>query len=380
MRRFVSLHGCGYYHPMSASVPAPVFPRRAADLRRRLLAWYHAERRTMPWREKPSAYGTVVSEFMLQQTQVAAVIPYFERFLREFPGFAQLARASEESVLAAWSGLGYYRRARFLKKAAETILRNHSGKLPNDAESLRALPGFGEYTTAAVGSIALGHPLACVDGNVRRVVARLTRLRDPSVEQTREIADALLDRKSPGDWNQAMMELGATVCTPRAPRCMVCPVRIHCAAFTTGDAESYPAPKRAEKTKHVSEIAVAVLHKGKALVLQRAHGNSFGGMWELPRLDSREVDADELSPEHVLKSLTGLAARAPEEIGSARSVFTHHRINSKLFRVAAGRTAGVRLTDRHTEFAWIEISELASLGASRAQKRLFELIQKSFER
>lgn len=377
MRRFVSSQDCGYYHPMSASDPDPVLPRRVADLRRRLLAWYHSERRTMPWREKPSAYGTVVSEFMLQQTQVAAVIPYFERFLREFPGFPQLARASEERVLAAWSGLGYYRRARFLKKAAETILRDHAGKLPNNSESLRALPGFGEYTTAAVGSIALGLPLACVDGNVRRVVARLTRLRDPSVEQTREIADALLDRKSPGDWNQAMMELGATVCTPRAPRCLVCPVRIHCAAFTTGDAESFHAPKRAEKTKHVHEIAVAVMHNGKALVLQRAHGNSFGGMWELPRLDSREVDADELSPEHVLKTLTGLAARTPEEIGSARSVFTHHRINTKLFRVAAGRIARVRLTDRHTESAWIEISELASLGASRAQKRLFELIQSS---
>lgn len=359
---------------LQPGVPPQLEPAGIKRIRKKLLSWYDNERRKLPWRESPSAYGTVVSEFMLQQTQVSTVVPYYERFLKKFPSFKALAKAPEGDVLAAWSGLGYYRRARALRRTAEQVVREHGGELPRDYEALLRLPGLGKYTAAAVGSIALGLELAAVDGNVRRVMARLFALEgkaagDTSIERH---ADALLAPRRPGDWNQAVMELGATVCTPRGPRCLVCPLQSDCKARGEGRPEAYPKAKPQPAVKRVEEIAVAAIKAGKVLLLQRGEEGAFAGMWELPRLDSREVDAEELTPARVLFDVVRIRAGSFKELGETQATFTHHRIRTRLVR-ATGLEGAVR-RERHVAQQWVRLKDLDSLAASKAQRRLFELL------
>ena len=197
-----------------------------SELRRlpdRLLAWYDTHQRDLPWRENRDPYHVWLSEIMLQQTRVAAVIDHYRKFLRRFPTVQKLAAARKSSVLAAWSGLGYYRRARMMHAAAKAIVREYGGRFPETADSLRTLPGIGRYTSAAIASIAFGQPVAVVDGNVERVLQRLSGRRLAG-EELWKAANGLLDKRRPGDFNQAMMELGAVVCTPRAPACLTCPI------------------------------------------------------------------------------------------------------------------------------------------------------------
>ncbi|MBI3735132.1 A/G-specific adenine glycosylase [Candidatus Sumerlaeota bacterium] len=338
------------------------------------MKWYDRERRKMPWRENPSPYRTVVSEFMLQQTQVAAVIPYFNKFTALFRSFSALARAPEEQVLAAWSGLGYYRRARMLKRAAEIIVESYAGELPRETASLRSLPGFGDYTTAAVSSIAFDLPLAAVDGNVRRVLSRLfAEKKIDDGERASELAAGLMDRKGPGDWNQAMMELGATVCLPRNPRCGGCPAARFCAAYQTGSLEKFPPPKPQPRARDVCETAVALIRRGTVLLLRRGEGASFAAMWELPRMDSRETEPESLNPARVLRELTGLKHRSFKKIGEARSTFTHHKISTTLYLGKISNAARPVLI-RHAAHQWARLEDLDAIAASKAQRRLFALI------
>jgi A/G-specific adenine glycosylase len=261
--------------------------RDTAAFRRDLLRWYDQNARTLPWRESKALWSVLVSEFMLQQTRVETVIPYFERFMARFPNAAALARAPETEVLAAWSGLGYYSRARNLREAAAVI----TAESPGTYEQVRALPGVGPYTAAAVSSIALDLPYAAVDGNVLRVLARLKAdASDIGAESTRarfrDVAQQLLAPQRSGDFNQAMMELGATVCLPRSPRCLLCPVSKHCLARQTGRQDELPV-KRPKPAGIDDEAAVAVVRCGDRLLLkQRAPGESrMPGFWELPHPD-----------------------------------------------------------------------------------------------
>lgn len=338
-------------------------------LRRSLLKWFDKNQRSMPWRERPSAYGTVVSEFMLQQTQVATVIPYFESFLQRFPDFGSLAAADESEVLEAWAGLGYYRRARMLHAAAREITER--GGLPTDADALKALSGFGAYTTAAVGSIALGLPLAAVDGNVRRVMARIHSFSGDQAKVVESSAERLLDPKRPGEWNQAVMELGATICLPRNPNCAACPISLYCTAFHSGSTDKYPAIKKRPKTKPVREVAVAVFKQGKVLVMQRGDSASFSRLWELPRMDSR--NCNELKPHQIVKELTGLTISTPAQIGESDSTFTHHKITTEVYRAESGK-GRVRRTELHGAHRWVRPDRLLDLAASSAQKKLFRII------
>ena len=247
----------------------------------RLLAWYDPHRRDLPWRASRDPYRVWLSEIMLQQTRVAAVIEHYREFLRRFPTVEKLAAAREASVLAAWSGLGYYRRARMLHAAAKVIVREHGGKFPASEEGLRTLPGIGRYTAAAIASIAFDEPVAVVDGNVERVLQRVAGKRLAG-EELWTAADRLLDAKRPGDFNQAMMELGAVVCTPRAPGCLTCPVIELCA--TRG--ELAPAGKAARQKKREIHYALDC-RDGEVFLVQRARDASLmPGMWELPELAS----------------------------------------------------------------------------------------------
>ena len=252
---------------------------RAQDFRRDLLAWYDANARDLPWRKDRDPYRVWVSEIMLQQTRVAAVIEHYHEFLRRFPTVKKLAGAREASVLAAWSGLGYYRRARMLHAAAKVVARERDGKFPESSEGWRELPGIGRYTAAAIASIAFGEPIAVVDGNVERVLQRISG--EPIAgEQLWESAEKFLDRERPGDFNQAMMELGATVCTPRAPACLTCPVVQMC--LTRG--ELLGGPKAVPQKKR--EIHYAFACRGdNVFLVQRARDESLmAAMWELPEI------------------------------------------------------------------------------------------------
>jgi A/G-specific adenine glycosylase len=251
-----------------------------AAFRRRLLAWYDEHARDLPWRESRDPYRVWLSEIMLQQTRVAAVIAHYHEFLRRFPTVEKLAAARASSVLAAWSGLGYYRRARMLHAAAKVVARDYGGKFPETMEGLRELPGIGRYTAAAIASIAFGEPVAVVDGNVERVLHRLSGKRLAG-EQLWEAAGGLLDRGRPGDFNQAMMELGATVCTPRAPACLMCPVIELCAAR----GEMAARPKAAGQIKREIHYALGC-RDGEVFLVQRAQDASLmPGMWELPEVE-----------------------------------------------------------------------------------------------
>jgi A/G-specific adenine glycosylase len=278
---------------MMASSPATV-----RKLRRELLAWFDANARDLPWRQSADPYHIWVSEIMLQQTRVTAVLAYYARFLVLFPSVGALALAKEPDVLAAWSGLGYYRRARLMHKAAQVVLREHQGTLPRTAADLRQLPGIGEYTSSAIASIAFGEPVAVVDGNVERVLLRIfpedEEPASPAAQAKwlRGRAASLLDTQRPGDFNQAMMELGATICLPKNPLCLQCPVHLYCA--TRGGHRAPPA-----KQMRTREIAYALLRRNRSGVMQvllerRPQSASLmPGMWELPEVAMEEMQEND---------------------------------------------------------------------------------------
>lgn len=254
-------------------LPKPALSRA----QKALLAWYGRERRALPWRETPGPYRVWVSEIMLQQTRVAAVIEYYRRFLARFPNVQALANASESDVLAVWSGLGYYRRARAMHAAAKKIVNEMGGEFPRTAATLSDLPGIGRYTAAAIASIAFGEPVAVVDGNVERVLSRFLGhdLRDRA--ETWEHAENLLARDHAGDWNQAMMELGATICLPSDPKCLICPIRELCA-------DPGRETRRPQDSRRKRELIYGLAHRRASvyLVQRDASSSLMGGMWELP--------------------------------------------------------------------------------------------------
>ncbi len=262
-------------------------------MRRRLLSWYERERRELPWRKDCDPYRVWVSEIMLQQTRVAAVIDHYHAFLKRFPTVEKLARAREASVLAAWSGLGYYRRARMMHRAAKEIVSKHDGNFPQTSEGLRELPGIGRYTAAAIASIAFGEAVAVVDGNVERVLGRVAG-KNLGQAEVWPLAEEVLDPKRPGDFNQAMMELGATVCVPRQPRCLTCPVSEVCR--TRGE---LPAAERA-KPQQKKEVHYALdCREDAVLLVERAKTESLmPGMWELPRIEGNGVDGAWMKLKH----------------------------------------------------------------------------------
>jgi A/G-specific adenine glycosylase len=343
-------------------------------LARPLLAWYDRARRDLPWRRDPSPYKTLVSEFMLQQTVVATVEPYFERFIGRFPDVASLAAASEDEVTAAWSGLGYYARARNLRKAARAVVERHGGALPPDEDELRALPGVGPYTAAAVAAIAFGARTFALDGNGARVTARLWAVRD-SIDRptTREALRALGRAEVPagraGDFNQAVMELGATVCTPRAPRCEACPLARRCRGLAGGEAAQLPvrAPKRLKKSVRVACCA-CVDAAGRVLLVRRPSG-LLGGTWALPLV---ELDEDQDAGRAARAAVHEVGVRAGRLVarGTVRHVFTHRDVTAEVFRAGA---AARRSRDGQGTRRWLTPDALEAVGVSSFTRKTLGL-------
>lgn len=268
------------------------------NFRKSLLTWYSKHKRNLPWRNTSYPYKIWLSEIMLQQTTVEVVIPYYNRFLQKLPSLEAVAKASEDELLKLWAGLGYYNRIRNFKKAAQLVISEKAGKIPSTKTQLMELPGLGNYTAAAIASIAFKEPVAVVDGNVIRVITRLKAyagdIGEAATKQfVQEIADQFLDQKNAGDFNQAMMELGATVCTPKNPACLICPVLSHCRAGQSGTSDKYPIKK--EKTKYVDQwLACLILTQGSKFFLsKRKAGEVLGNQWEFPLLEvAREVAKD----------------------------------------------------------------------------------------
>ncbi len=273
-----------------------------AYLRRVLIRWYRASRRDLPWRRTKDPYRIWLSEIMLQQTRVAAATSYYRRFLHRFPTVQSLAAAPIDEVLAEWAGLGYYRRARHLKAAAEIVMEVHGGRVPSEEMQLLALPGIGRYTAGAIRSIAFDLRAPILDGNVHRVTARFFRMsgRWTSVSDRKEfwsVADALVPQTNPGDFNQAMMEWGALICTPKSPDCSHCPVRKRCGALASNSVDQFPTPRPKVEMVRVSRALYVVSDKeGRVLIKRRPDSGRMAGMWDLPETVPSPVGQQEPEP------------------------------------------------------------------------------------
>jgi A/G-specific adenine glycosylase len=328
-----------------------------------LLDWYRVNRRPLPWRTEVSAWRTLVSELMCQQTRIDTVLPYFARFMAEFPTPEVLAAAPTERVLELWSGLGYYSRARNLQRAAQAV--GAAGGFPRTVEGLRALPGVGPYTAGAIASIAFGVDAPVVDGNVERVLSRWFAEASPTRRWTWGRAAELLPAGEAGDWNQALMELGALVCTPRAPRCAACPVAATCRGRAAPTA--FPAP-RARKAVPVRQAACAcVVRDGRVLLVRRPDGGRLAGLWELPGLEGEGHAAEALCG-HLLRALS-LRAHRPEPAGVVRHTFTHLHLDTAVYVVEAeGEPASA---DR--ELRWAALDGLGGMALSTLARKTLAL-------
>jgi A/G-specific adenine glycosylase len=339
----------------------------SARLQRALLSWYRRHRRDLPWRRTRDPYLVWLSEVMLQQTTVKTATPYYEAFAARFPKVADLAAASEEEVLAAWSGLGYYHRARNLLRAAKHIAQQHHGQFPRTLESALAIPGVGLYTASAVLSIAHGQPLPVVDGNVRRVLARVFACRGPKWQKDASyynLAEELLDRQAPGDWNQALMELGATVCTARKPGCPACPLRESCRGFASGRPEELPQNRARRPAVEVTVAAALIERGGRLLLVRRPEGRLLGRMWEVPQTSLESRGLPDLPRE--LRERHGLLVEPGPLAVRARHAITFRRIRVEGYRSRLRRSPPTR----DERFCWVTPAELAGLPVSSMTRKL----------
>lgn len=353
--------------------------RRA--VRQRLLLWFARNARDLPWRREPRRpYAVWISEIMLQQTRVETVIPYYRRFLKRFPDIATLAAAPRQDVLKLWEGLGYYSRARQIQKTAQLVVRDHGGQLPDDPRQLAEFPGLGPYTTAAVASLAFGRPLAVLDGNVIRVFSRLLALPDDvglpaTKKKLQRLADDLLPRDRPAAANEAWMELGALVCTPRAPRCPVCPLRGACRAAQRKTPEAYPRRKKKMPVPHKIVGAAVILNPQNRILIAQRHPEKgmLAGLWEFP---GGKVAEGESLPECIVRELMeemGILIEAGPHLVTVHHAYTHFTIELHAYfaRIRSGRP-------RHLDcagHAWVTPTQFADYPFSKADHGIIQALR-----
>lgn len=344
---------------------------------RALVSWHRKQRRDLPWRspwdKRPSPYAVLVSEVMLQQTQVTTVIPYFERFMAAFPTITALAQAGPDEVMRLWKGLGYYRRAQRLQACAQAVVTNHQGELPDTYDKLLALPGLGEYTAGAVASIAFGQRVPAVDGNVCRVLARLDGIDQP-IDTTpgkaaiRETATQLVQVRcsgGPGMLNESLMELGATLCTPRSPQCLLCPVAPHCSARRTGQAEALPIKGRRKDPVAVEHHVVLIRRGAKLLVRRRPDTGLWANMWEVLTLEENGMTPDALT-DWVADDF-GILLNALSETDR----FTH-RTTHRLITFVVWQPASLSGRLKKTSAQWMHLDDASALGMAKPMTRVLQ--------
>jgi A/G-specific adenine glycosylase len=361
--------------------PRPAGPRTTArdDPRvRALLAWFPLHRRSLPWRRRPTPYRIWVAEVLLQQTRVAQAAPYFERFVREFPTVRALARATEEEVLKAWEGAGYYARARNLHHAARHLVDERGGRLPHRAKELRQLPGVGPYIAAAVASLAFHEADVALDANGLRVLARWTLERgDPRRTTVRErLRRWALDRRPParsGEFNEALMELGETVCLPAHPRCEECPIAPTCRARQElPDPGAIPARRPTRTKPLVVAAVVGAIRRGRWLVLRRPSSGLLGGLWEFPGGKLRPGEGPAAAARREFREETGLDAGPLEDLGVFRHEYSHFRVALHLFRSVSPRG---KLRVRGRRHRWVGWAALRRLPLPRATLKLLPALR-----
>ena len=329
--------------------------------RKQLINWYDDCFRPLPWRKVSDPYLIWISEVMLQQTQVKTVVPYYEKFILRFPDIHLLAGADLQEVLKLWEGLGYYGRARNLHKAAGIIVETYHGALPDDIRLLRRLPGIGDYIASAVSSIAYGQAYSVVDGNVRRVLARLFTIELPvNVPASNKVfkgsADRLLSTNDPGKHNQAMMELGALVCTPKRPGCTSCPIKGVCEAFQSNMVEQYPKRVKTPKIPQVY-IATGVVYKGqKVLITHRKPEGLLGGLWEFPGGKIKKGETAEAACVREIQEEANLHVKTDEHLTRIRHAYTHFKIVMDVF-ICSYVTGRIRLNGPD-DFRWVRLDEI----------------------
>ncbi len=344
----------------------------------KLTGWYEAVKRQLPWRESRDPYHIWISEIMLQQTQVDTVTGYYRAFIERFPTIQALAEADEDAVLKAWEGLGYYSRARNLRRAAMMIMAQYGGRMPESYEELLALPGVGPYTAGAVASIAYNRPVPAVDGNVMRVFSRLFSLHgDIALPDTKrlmqEIGSRLVSKSEPSSFNQGLMELGALVCTPLSPKCTQCPVQCFCEARKEGIEKQLPVKKKKEKQKEVV-IEAAVVRKGnRVLIVKRPAEGLLASLWAFPSVQKDEGQQDGSSIRQELETAYNMETGLHGYLGEKVHVFTHIKWLLKLYELRLQREGALD----YPEVRWVDMEELKKYALPTAFKKLLEYIEES---
>ena len=350
--------------------------------RKNLLIWFETHSRKLPWRETEDPYRIWVSEVMLQQTQVKKVLEYYQKFINRFPDVESLADAPLQDLLKIWEGLGYYARARNLHKAAQVVEQDLKGEIPADYAAFRKLPGVGEYIAAAVQSIAFNRPYAVVDGNVKRVLARLFLINAPisqsaSAKIFQEKADLLLDHNVPGIFNQAMMELGATVCRPQSPTCIVCPVNTGCHAFQSARQEEFPV-RRKPKPLPEYHIVAGVIHKGDwILITQRKLEGLLGGLWEFPGGKIHVKEIAEQACVRIIQEETNLLVESVEYLTRVKHAYTHFKIVMDVFH--CHYRSGEVVLNEAVDYRWITIDQIDQFPFPRSNHKFIPLLTQGVE-
>ena len=354
-----------------------LLPEKRVGIQRSLLAWYRRSKRDLPWRRTSEPYHILISEFMLQQTQVGTVIPYYLRFLERFPTVGALAASNQSAVLKAWEGLGYYTRARNLHRAAQAIVERFDGKIPSTYADLASLPGFGPYTTAAVLSIAFNRAHAVLDGNVIRVLCRVFGItldvtRASTKRQLSDLADQLLPRTVAGDFNQAIMELGAVVCRPRAPDCGSCPISRRCEALSTGCAESLPI-RSPKKPRPHHTMGVAIVRRGnEVLIARRPQSGLLAGLWEFPCERVSNGESLESCCLRAARAVTGIDATIRSPLRTIDHVYTHLSVTMHAFLCTYEKGTARPVTC--ADVRWVEPRDLSDYAFSRANRKLIDAL------
>lgn len=346
-----------------------------------LLNWYAENARELPWRRTDDPYAIWVAEVMLQQTRVETVKPYYRRWMQRFPTVADLAAAPMDEVLNQWEGLGYYRRARYLQRAAQTLVSEYDGQLPTSEKGLRELPGIGPYTAAAIASIAFGEDHLALDGNLRRVLARLfdieTEISSSAAEKKlRQVGSDLLPPGQAGTFNQALMDLGAKVCLPRDPRCEICPLRADCVAHQRGVERERPVRAKSGQVPHVTRLAAALTSQDRVLIGRRPEGALLGGLWEFPgtELEGGRVEPSELA--HQVGLGSDLHLDEPEELGTYEHSYSHYRVTAHAFRSEI--KAPDRVLREQQELRWVPVGELDDYPMGKIDRSIARDLQDSF--
>lgn len=349
-----------------------------SDFSDRILDWYAHHGRELPWRDHPDPYVVWVSEIMLQQTRVEAVIPYFKRWMERFPNVRELAAASEQDVLSLWEGLGYYSRARNLYKAARIVVESYGGELPHDLTALRKLPGIGRYTVGAIASMAFGLDVATLDGNLRRVFARVFDVAEPAdAPAGEEILWALAERHLPnghaGDYNQALMDLGATLCLPLNPICSLCPLGDLCKARALDLQGQRPVLKPKAEVPHHTVTAAVLQRNGKILLAKRPSNGLLGGMWEFPGGKVEIGETLEVCLAREIREELGAEIHVGEAFGVYRHAYTHFRITLHAFLCEL--TDGEPRPVEAAELAWVVPAELGNYPMGKVDRKIARSLQ-----